>query len=502
MTTNRFVVSHFETYQRARQDFVQNLAELSQHPQNVDTIKQLGGVQLCRALLADSVPAVQHAAATALGRMANFSEEMAELIVASDVLPQLVYSISEQNRHYQKAAAFVLRSVSRHSPTLAQAVVDSGALEPLVACLDEFDAGVKESAAWAVGYIARHNEQLASAVVDAGAIPFLITAAQEPELSLKNVAVSALSDIAKHTPELAQSIVDAGAISYIAPLINSKDCKVRRQVCACLAQISKHSVELAELVIDGDIFPKSLNLLRDKDEICARNAATLIREIVKHTSELAQTVVSAGGIGALIEFISVNRGQNRLPGIMAIGFISAFSETLALSIIVAKGVTPLVSCLVSESEDHIIAATVWVLGQIGRHTPEHARAVCDANVLPKLLGLFMSENSSEDLKQKCKRSIKFIVQKTNQLPALDPLLHQAPPQILKHVVAQYAKILPKDVQARRQFVTSGGLARLQQIEAESGTRLFEAIEQCNQCFPDEIVRYYTRKPDDMLELIK
>lgn len=50
---------------------------------------------LCRSLLTDAVSAVQHSAATALGRIANFSEEMAELVVANDVLPQLVYSIAE-----------------------------------------------------------------------------------------------------------------------------------------------------------------------------------------------------------------------------------------------------------------------------------------------------------------------------------------------------------------------------------------------------------------------
>jgi len=502
MSTNRFVVNHFEQYQKARQDFAQGLAELAQHPQNIEGIKALGGIALCRSLLMDNIPSIQHSAATALGRIANFSEEMAELVVANDVLPQLVFSLAEQNRHYQKAAAFVLRSVARHSPSLAQAVVDAGSLEPLVACLDEFDAGVKEAAAWALGYIARHNEQLAQTVVDAGAIPFLITAAQEPELSLKRVAVSALADIAKHTPELAQAVVDAGAITYISPLISSKDVKVRRQVCATLAQIAKHSVELAELVVEGEIFPRALLLLRDSDEMTARNAATLIREVVKHTAELAQLVVNAGGIGALVEFISLNHGPGRLPGIMALGFIAAFSETLALSIIVAKGVTPLVSCLVSETEDHVISATVWALGQIGRHTPDHAKAVCDANVLPKLLAIFVSENASDDLRQKAKRSIKFITQQTTSLSALDPLLFQAPPAILKHVVAQYAKILPKDVESRRKFVTSGGLQRLQQIECEPGTKLYEAIEQCNACFPDEIVRYYTRKPEDMLEMIK
>ena len=86
---------------------------------------------------------------------------MAELVVANDVLPQLVYSIAEQNHHYKKAAAFVLRSVARHSPSLAQAVVEAGALDPLVQCLDEYHSEVKEAAAWAIGYIARHTEQLA-----------------------------------------------------------------------------------------------------------------------------------------------------------------------------------------------------------------------------------------------------------------------------------------------------------------------------------------------------
>eukprot|EP00768_Dysnectes_brevis_P003536 gnl/Dysnectes_brevis/2518_a3018_793.p1 GENE.gnl/Dysnectes_brevis/2518_a3018_793~~gnl/Dysnectes_brevis/2518_a3018_793.p1 ORF type:complete len:503 (+),score=188.64 gnl/Dysnectes_brevis/2518_a3018_793:46-1554(+) len=502
MSTNRFVCAHFESYQKARQEFIQGLAELAQHPQNIETIKALGGIPLCRGLLLDNVPSVQHSAATALGRIANFSEEMAELVVSNDVLPQLVYSLAEQNRHYKKSAAFVLRSVARHSPPLAQAVVDAGAMEPLVICLEEFDPTVKEAAAWALGYIARHSAPLAQAVVDAGAVPLLVLCAQEPELTLKRIAVSALSDIAKHSVELAQAVVDAGAVSYISPLVSAKDSKLRRQVCASLAQVAKHSVELAELVVEGEIFPRALLLLRDTDGVVRRNAATLVREVVKHTAELAQLVVNAGGIGALVEFIATSRGSARLPGIMALGFISAFSETLALSVIVAKGVAPLTGCLMSESEDHIMAAAVWSLGQIGRHSTDHARAICDANVLPKLLGLFTAEESSEDLRQKARRSLKFIVQKCTHLPALDPLLHQAPPAVLKHVVGQYAKVLPQDVDARRQFVTSGGLQRIQQLDAEPGTKLREAIEQCNACFPDEIVRYYTRKPEDMLEMIK
>jgi hypothetical protein len=145
---------------------------------------------------------IQQSAATALGRLANHSDELAEAIVTNDILPQLVraafcsfccmmhnnnnkgylshsitaidacgpyantrmslavsnptrtkkhpkrahaqvYSLASQNRFYKQAASSCLRAVAKHSPALAQAVVDSGALAGLVACLEEFDPGVK-----------------------------------------------------------------------------------------------------------------------------------------------------------------------------------------------------------------------------------------------------------------------------------------------------------------------------------------------------------------------
>ena len=56
--------------------------------------------------------------------------------------------------------------------------------------------------------------------------------------------------------------------------------------------------------------------------------------------------------------------------------------------------------LSEEKEDHLKAAASWALGQIGRHTPEHAKAVALANILPKLLECYLKTDSSEDLQQK------------------------------------------------------------------------------------------------------
>lgn len=52
---------------------------------------------LLRPLLLDVVPTIQQTAALALGRLANYSDSLAEAVVKGDILPQLVYSLSEQN---------------------------------------------------------------------------------------------------------------------------------------------------------------------------------------------------------------------------------------------------------------------------------------------------------------------------------------------------------------------------------------------------------------------
>lgn len=158
---SRAVLQPFENYQKSRVQFVQTVAELAQRPQNIEALQSAGVMALLRPLLLDNVPSIQQSAALALGRLASYSEDLAENVVSNEILPQLVQSLGEQNRFYKKAAAFVLRAVAKHSAQLAQAVVDSGALDSLVVCLEEFDPSVKEAAAWALSYIAKHTDKLA-----------------------------------------------------------------------------------------------------------------------------------------------------------------------------------------------------------------------------------------------------------------------------------------------------------------------------------------------------
>lgn len=87
----------FEQYQKARTQFVQSVAELASRPQNIETLQNAGVMSLLRPLLLDVVPTIQQTAALALGRLANYNDDLAEAVVKGDILPQLVYSLAEQN---------------------------------------------------------------------------------------------------------------------------------------------------------------------------------------------------------------------------------------------------------------------------------------------------------------------------------------------------------------------------------------------------------------------
>lgn len=105
--------------------------------------------------------------------------------------------------------------------------------------------------------------------------------------------------------------------------------------------------------------------------------------------------------------------------------------------------------LSEEPEGYIQGAIAWALGQIGRHTPEHAKAVAVANVLPRLLQCYLRTDATEDLQTKAKKALKNILQKCVHLPALEPLLHDAPPNILKHVVGQFSKVSDGSIQIEK-----------------------------------------------------
>ena len=496
----RAVLQPFEDYQKARITFVQTVAELSTRPQNIEALHSAGVMALLRPLLLDMVPSIQQSAALAIGRLANHSQELAESVVRNEIITQLIHSLSNQNRFFKKAVCFVLKAVAKHSADLADDVVKAGALEPLIKCLEEFDPSIKECAAWAIGYIAKHNAALALQVVEARAIDPLILCLAEPELALKRAAAQTLSYICQHTEQLAYPVAENG-LDTIAFYLNYKDQQLKRNICMLLGNISKHSIELANQVMLKISNPqKLLSCLKDDDNIVKRNAAFCICEIAKKAQENCQSLVSAGGASILVDFIANIKGEHRLYGILSLGIMASFKEELALNIIKAKAVVHIRDALENEPEQQLKSAACYALGQIGRHSPIHAKEVADANVLPLMLYHYVSVDSSDDLRDKSKKALKNIIDQCPSLSALEPLLQVAPEKILSHIINQYVKHLKDNLNEKILFVQNGGLQKLQELKVKCSDYVKEKIDFINGLYPEEIVRYYS--PEYAAQLLK
>jgi HEAT repeat protein len=488
---SRAVIQPFEDYQKARISFVQTVAELATRPQNIEALYSAGVMALLRPLLLDMVPSIQQSAALAIGRLANHSEELAESVVKNDIISQLIYSTSNQNRFFKKAVCYVLKAVSKHSAELADDVVRSGALDPLVQSLEEFDPSVKECAAWAIGYIAKHNASLAYKVVEARAVDPLILCLGEPELSLKRAAAQTLSYICQHTEQLAQPVAENG-LETITQYLNYKDTQLKRNVCLLLGNIAKHSVELANQVMLKISNPQRLlSCLKDEDLTVRKNAAFCVLELAKKTQENCASIITAGGAYALTDFIANTKGEDRLNGILSIGNIAMYKEDLAISLIKARAGVYLKDIIENEPNPALKSASCFALGHMGRHSSQHSKEITDLNILPTMLFYYSSPDSEDDLKDKSKKALKSIILQCNHMKALEPLIHTANDKILKHVLDQYIKYMNVSLEEKSKFIQNGCLQKLQGIKRKSSYVIKEKIEVINTFFPSDIIKYYS-----------
>ena len=154
-----------------------------------------------------------------------------------------------------------------------------------------------------------------------------------------------------------------------------------------------------------------LGCLQDNDTYVRRNAAIAIREVVKHSEELASIVNKAGGSAALVEYSNGCAGAARLAAVMALGYIGSYSESLSSAVLAAGGTNCLKSVLLTEPEDHLKAAAVWALGQLGKHDSEHANVLAREDVLRLLQDTLLHEESSDGA---CTRACALFVCKWGQ----------------------------------------------------------------------------------------
>jgi len=197
------------------------------------------------------------------------------------------------------------------------------------------------------------------------------------------------------------------------------------------------------------------------------------------------------GIKHLIAHAAQFTADVRLPAVAALGFIAGVSPDLSTKVIKSGAVPVIHEALVADKYDACKAAAAWSLGQIGQHSTEHVVIMGEENVYRNLVTLMQMQNSTADLKLKCKKALKAMLAQVADIKALEPLLGDAPPKVQKYVLRQLCETLPSNAEQQKAFVASGSLAYVQELNQSADGKLQEQIETLNSIYPPDVVEYYT-----------
>ncbi|PNG51684.1 Sperm-associated antigen 6, partial [Tetrabaena socialis] len=134
------------------------------------------------------------------------------------------------------------------------------------------------------------------------------------------------------------------------------------------------------------------------------------------------------------------------------------------------------------------AAAAWALEQMAQHGEETAMPLIAQGALMAALDGYLAtaeaaaaapDGGDAAIFSRCKAALKSLLRGCSSTAPLEPLvLHGTPPPVLKHVLRRAAPLLAGDAKSRQQFVTSGGLMRLQELEGRlcgKGRAQLEAI---------------------------
>jgi hypothetical protein len=250
--------------------------------------------------------------------------------------------------------------------------------------------------------------------------------------------------------------------------------RARATAFAAAAEMARHADALALAVRDAGIVPDALlgccetNDLFVPEAAATREAATAcLRALASKTPELAESLIEAGAAASLTDSLSLEKGGKRAAlAAQTLGFLADYKPSTAAAVCGADGGRALVRCLERAETGDVAAAAAWALGCVARHGTNTASVLAKNGAIRALLSCYAGVQADRHLtlREKAKASLKALIKKCGGLETIDALVSaETPGPILRHVLAEFAERLGKDVAAKRAFVTSGGLMRLQGV---------------------------------------
>ena len=439
--------------------------------------------------LSHADPAVVVAGCGVARALASKREAHVRALFDAGALPPLRRALDALNPEILEAAAKCAVAVAQASPWAAERLLDAPPARAARAPADEDEAPTdanEENDTRETSSARESTPEGRAANKPATLLECLCSASANAKTSLSTRATIArlFEACAAHGEALASRVVRdadcAGAVTRLARdaglalAAGAGAARARATAFAAAAEMARHADALALAVRDAGVLREALVGCCERSDAfpveaaATREAATaLLRALASKTPELATSLIEAGAAASLTDSLAMEKGGKRAAlAAQTLGFLADYKPSTALSVCGVDGGRALVRCLESAETGDVAAAAAWALGCIARHGTPTASVLAKNGAIGALLRCYAGVQADRHLtlREKAKASLKSLIRKCGGLETIDALVSaETPGPILRHVLSEFAERLGKDVAAKRAFVTSGGLMRLQGV---------------------------------------
>ena len=439
--------------------------------------------------LSHADPAVVVAGCGVARALASKREAHVRALFDAGALPPLRRALDALNPEILEAAAKCAVAVAQASPWAAERLLDAPPARAARAPADEDEAPTdanEENDTRKTSSTRESTPEGRAANKPATLLECLCSASANAKTSLSTRATIArlFEACAAHGEALASRVVRdadcAGAVTRLARdaglalAAGAGAARARATAFAAAAEMARHADALALAVRDAGVLREALVGCCERSDAfpveaaATREAATaLLRALASKTPELATSLIEAGAAASLTDSLAMEKGGKRAAlAAQTLGFLADYKPSTALSVCGVDGGRALVRCLESAETGDVAAAAAWALGCIARHGTPTASVLAKNGAIGALLRCYAGVQADRHLtlREKAKASLKSLIRKCGGLETIDALVSaETPGPILRHVLSEFAERLGKDVAAKRAFVTSGGLMRLQGV---------------------------------------
>lgn len=524
MKEQRAITQTFERFNREKLIFVQTVAELCRHEANARSLADVDGPILLHSLLSDASCRIRCSAALAVGRITQNSQQIAEYFVSCGSVPVLLTQLAStltssvpdatnqarrERLALRRACLLALRGIGRHTSALASTIIENDGISVAIDCSKTLESDGKEGALWLLEALISQSPEAGRRLLAQQGVTVLLECLSSSESSIGRGSAAVIASLCRQDALAAEAVVDNGGLETFSSILSgtgstapdtvsspsSEASRMARQIILSLCSIAKTRADLADEVLSKGIVARIVEISAQspRDHLLQRHACAALRDIARHGVKQAIGVLdTTNALHQLILCIGTLKGNDLLPGVMAIGFLAAHKD-LAGQVVVGGAILPLVHILQAETLDHVRSAAVWAFGQLGRHTRALASTIASTGVLTLIAALETSPTSSEDLSSKCNKALTGIIKHLDDLRRLESLLQCTLTKVsAEQCLSKISELLRVHPHTKAGFVQSGGLRTVQMIAEAAPSGVFsQAILAITDQFPQEVVNYFS-----------